>query len=86
MIPQRRPGQAMEEHKAEMAAWLGYPSVEAMDREHDDLHRSLCDLLGVTSHSMACAEGKPFNPKLAGMEEDAVLYAQRLKGHHGWVE
>lgn len=63
--------------KAALAEWMKYPSVEAMDADHDRLHQLLCDLLVVPSHSMRQAAGKPANDDLAACEEAAVLHVQR---------
>lgn len=70
-------------HQAATAAWMGYPDAAAMNAVHDPLHHALCGWLGVKSHSMADAAGEPHDPKLAGIEEAAVLHVQRLMAHHG---
>lgn len=79
-------GQHMD--KATTAKWMGYPvgltGIAEMDREHDPLHRRLCEWLGVTSQSMRDAAGEPLSPdqrKLACIEEDAVLHVQRFIQH-----
>jgi hypothetical protein len=66
-----------------MARWAGYDSVDALNHDHDPLHRALCRWLGIESHSMRCAEGEPYDTTLAGIEEEAVLCVQRLAAHHG---
>jgi hypothetical protein len=68
----------------ETAEWMGYPSVEAMNIEHDDLHRKLCAWLGLPSYSLLIAEGHQVSHEqatLAAYEEDAVLNLQRFIQH-----
>lgn len=81
--PEQRPGQPLYAHQCEVASWMGYPSVAAMNRHHDDVHAALCDWLGVTSHSLRCAAGEPHVAELAEMEETAVLALQRFCQHAG---
>ena len=70
------------------AAWMGYEgpdAVDAMNAEHDPLHRELCAWLGLTSHSMRMAAGETLTPhecQLAAYEEHAVLGVQRLRQMH----
>lgn len=65
----------------EMAIRLGYGGdVAALTREHDVLHSALCDLLGLPfSLSLAAAAGLAVSPRLALLEERAVLAAQEFK-------
>jgi hypothetical protein len=59
---------------------MGYPSVEEMDADHDDLHSRLCSLLGVASYSLAVRDGERLSQEewmIANYEEDAVLCVQR---------
>lgn len=65
----------------EMAIRLGYgEDVAALTREHDVLHSSLCDLLGLPySLSLAQAAGLTVSPRLALLEERAVLAVQEFK-------
>lgn len=66
--------------KEETTDWMGYDTVEAMDRDHDGLHRKLADMFGVTSYSMLDAEGHTLTDEqqpLAWAEENAVLHTQR---------
>lgn len=77
MIPARRPFQSFDDHQAEVAAWMGC-DVNTMNRDHDPLHHALCDWLGVESEAMKDAAGEPHDAELAGIEEEAVLMAQRL--------
>jgi hypothetical protein len=80
LSPPRQGEKSFPQHQAEMAEWAGYGSdVKALNAEHDDLHRDLCAWLGVESHSMLCAEGKPHDPDLAAYEEAAVLATQRFR-------
>lgn len=74
--------------KATTAKWMGYPQglagIAAMDRDHDPLHERLCDWLGIPSTSMKIARGGAVTgaeQRLAGYEEDAVLYLQRFIQH-----
>lgn len=79
--PLHRPGQSLCAHKREMADWMGYGSVEHMDRLHDRVHSSFCAWLGLPSYALKQARGEPLSPteqRLADMEEDAVLAAQRF--------
>lgn len=69
--------------QAATARWMGYPDAEAMNAAHDATHAALCRWLGVLSHSLMCARGESHDGKLAAIEEDAVLYLQRLMAHHG---
>lgn len=71
-----------EQQQEAMARWMGYPDAAAMNQAHDAAHEALCRWLGVPSHSLACARGEPFDPELAGIEEDAVLRLQRFMAHH----
>lgn len=71
-----------EQQQDATARWMGYPDAAAMNADHDRVHGALCAWLGVTSHSLACARGEPFDPELAGIEEDAVLRLQRLMAYH----
>lgn len=73
--PQRTPEQ---DHTAQR---LGYGAdVEAMTRDHDLLHVSLTDWLGLPhSFSLATAADLPsVHPDLAHLEEAAVLAVQRF--------
>lgn len=69
-------------HQRETAALLGYgDDVDAMNADHDPLHRALCRWLGVTSHAMRDAAGEQMTPEehtLAALEEDAVLKVQKF--------
>ena len=71
------------EHQADTAQRLGYgDDVEAMNRDHDPLHRALCAWLGVPSLAMRMAAGLDLTEAeaaLAALEEDAVLAVQRFK-------
>lgn len=67
------------------ARWMGYPDADAMNQDHDTTHLLLTAWLGVPSHSLMCARGEEHDAKLAAIEEDAVLYVQRLMAHHGKV-
>ena len=80
--PRQQPGQSFDDHQREVAEWIGC-SVGRMNRDHDALHASLCAWLGIPSHSLACAAGRPNDPDLAAMEEGAVMHVQRLLTHHG---
>lgn len=82
-LPTRQPGESFEDHQAAVARWMGMASAAQMNADHDSLHRSLCRWLGVESHSMLCAEGKPHDAALAAIEEAAVLHLQRMPCHHG---
>ena len=68
--------------QAAMARWMGYPDAEAMNAVHDSSHAALCAWLGIPSHSLACAHGEPHDGTLAAIEEDCVLYLNRLMAHH----
>lgn len=68
--------------QAATARWMGYPDAAAMNAAHDATHAALCGWLGVPSHSLACAQGEDHDARLAAIEEDAVLYLQRLMAHH----
>ena len=81
--PIRQPGESFEAHQRVMAEWMGYPDVDAMNRDHDAAHEALCRWLGVRSHSLACARGEPFDTNLAWAEETAVLHIQLLMARHG---
>lgn len=86
--PIQRPGQSLCAHKREVADWMGYGSVEAMDRDHDATHASLCRWLGIPSYALKQARGEPLNPveqRLADIEEDAALAVQRLAQSTGAV-
>jgi hypothetical protein len=66
--------------KEELAAWMKYPTADAMDADHDRLHELLCNLLAVESHSMRKARGEALTQDeedLAACEEAAVLHVQR---------
>lgn len=63
--------------KPALAEWMGYPTVAAMDADHDDLHEALCGFFDVPSHSLLQRDGKPHDAALAAYEEDAVLNVQR---------
>lgn len=66
--------------KEAMAEWMRYPSVEAMDNDHDDLHEALAGFFAVPSHSLRIRDGEELteNEKhLAAVEETAVLHVQR---------
>lgn len=66
--------------KDETAAWMGYDTIEAMDRDHDNLHMALAGALGVQSYSLAEASGAKLSEseqELAWAEENAVLHVQR---------
>lgn len=80
--PRQLPDQPFDAHQQAIAEWMGC-TVDAMNRDHDDLHRALCNWLRIKSHSMADASGRAFDPVLSGMEEVAVLYVQRLMANHG---
>lgn len=76
-------------NKEETAEWLGYDTVEAMDRDHDKLHTNLAAFFGVTSYSMALANGAYLSHEdytLANYEEDAVLHVQRWLRHIGFLD
>ncbi len=67
-------------NKEETRKFMGYQSIDSMDRDHDPLHREMADHFGVTSWSMADAVGIPLTPEqqtLAWAEENAVLHTQR---------
>lgn len=70
-------------NQAETARSLGYGNdVEAMNRDHDQLHGWLTMALGVPSWSLALARGEPMTirqRKLAELEEQAVMACQRLR-------
>lgn len=79
--PVQRPGQSMCAHKREMADWMGYGSVEHMDRLHDALHAAMCQWLQIPSYALKQSRGEPLNAteqRLADLEEDAVLATQRF--------
>lgn len=79
MIPSRRDGQSFDDHQTEVAAWLGC-SVENMNKEHDALHQELCGAFGVVSQALRDADGEALTDaerRIAGLEEQAVLYVQR---------
>lgn len=67
-----QPGQAAT------AARLGYPSAEAMNRDHDLAHSLLAHWLGLecspTLHAVASGNRYP----LSALEEDAVFAIQRF--------
>lgn len=85
--PAQMTRQLIAHTQRETARLLGYgDDVDAMNRDHDDLHRRLCDLFAIPSYSMQIAAGQvlPFREKsLADIEEDAVLCVQRLLRAHG---
>ena len=61
---------------------MGYPSVDEMTAEHDALHASLCEWLGLPSNSMKIARGEEVTEaerELSYYEEDAVLHVQRFR-------
>ena len=61
------------------AAWMGV-SVEVMNRDHEDIHRMMQDVLNVRSHSLRIAAGERINYHdycLANLEEAAVIAVQR---------
>ena len=70
-----------EDRSPEMARRLGYGSdVDAMTRDHDPLHARLTDWLGMPfSYSLMEAAGCDVDPKLAILEEAAVLAVQEFK-------
>lgn len=75
--------------KAETAAWMGYDTIEAMDRDHDALHMALADSLRVESMSMKQAKGETLTEteqELAWIEENAVLNVQRWMRKAGVVD
>lgn len=93
-IPRRLPDQPFDAHQAEMAEWLGCPTVDEMNATHDHLHADLCQWLGATSFSLLTAQGVELTPErqaLASLEEEAVLHVQRwmqgLKnaGEEAWL-
>jgi hypothetical protein len=66
--------------KRALAEWMRYPSVEAMDADHDALHADLSLLLGITSQSLRLAAGETLTSDeqdVAACEEAAVLHVQR---------
>lgn len=66
--------------KQALADSMKYPSVEAMDADHDRVHRQLADALGLPSHSLRAAAGEQLTKAehdLAACEEAAVLHVQR---------
>lgn len=66
--------------KEETAEWMGYDTVEAMDRDHDNLHKKLAEVFDVISYSMVEASGAKLfteHEPLAWAEENAVLHTQR---------
>jgi hypothetical protein len=84
--PQLRPGQTLEQHQAEVAAWAGYGSVDELNRDHDPMHAALATLFGVTSYALRHAAGEKLTNEemvLAVLEETAVLYCQRWIAHAG---
>lgn len=67
-----------------VADWCGYETVAELNADHDPTHRALCAWLGIPSQSMREAAGEPLTPwqqRLAIMEEEAVLFLQRLATH-----
>ena len=80
-IPARRPDQSLDDHQAEVAAWVGC-SVERLNAEHDRTHEALCDWIGVPSHSLACARGEDHDADAAWKEEAVVMHLQRMLAHH----
>lgn len=66
---------------AEMAERLGYgDDVSAMTREHDALHATLTDFLGMPhSFSLMQAAGEDVDATIAALEEAAVLAVQELR-------
>jgi hypothetical protein len=78
--PVRLAHQTEAEHKREMASWMGYGTIEEMDRDHDPLHAEMSQWMGATSYSLLHAQGVKLTLKqqrLAQLEENAVLAAQR---------
>lgn len=78
--PIRRPDQSIEEHKRDMARWMGCSSVEEMDNDHDPLHAELSQWMGATSYSLLDAQGVPLTHeqrRMAELEENAVIAVQR---------
>jgi hypothetical protein len=66
--------------KAALAEWMKYPSVDAMDADHDELHERICRAFGVPSFSLAKARGHKLTAigeDVAACEEAAVLHVQR---------
>lgn len=61
---------------AERAAWLGYPSVAAMQAEHDALHRRLAGVMGVHRDS----------PTLRWVERGELAHPTRHDDALGWEE
>lgn len=70
------------------AAWMGYDTVEAMDRDHDPLHRTMAQMFNVQSYSMAVADNEDLpreQQEIAWAEENAVIHTQRwlrMIGHY----
>lgn len=70
----------MNKNKLDLATWMGYNTIEEMDKDHDDLHTRLCEAFDVPSYSMIIANGGTLPHDeycLANYEEDAVLHVQR---------
>lgn len=76
-------------NKEKTAKWMGYDTVEAMDRDHDPLHTAIAAIFGVTSHSMRVARGEKVNHDdwtLGNYEEEAVLNLQRWLRKIGYFD
>lgn len=73
-----------DEYRA-TALSLGYGGdTLAMCRDHDPLHAMLCDWLGLPeSYALREAAGLPTDPRLAQMEEAAVIAVQRFMRRAG---
>jgi len=69
-----------DRHQAETAAELGYATVDAMNAEHDPIHKALCKALGFTeSPTLAAVENsEPLDHDWVRCEEAMVLAAQRF--------
>lgn len=68
------------------AQFLGATSVMEMNRDHDNLHNTLCNLFCLPSFSMQEAQVVKLDDhgkELARLEEVAVLCVQRLIYAHG---
>jgi hypothetical protein len=66
--------------KHALAAWMKYPSAEAMDADHDGLHEKLCEMFSVPSYSLRKRDGGTMTEhmeELAACEEAAILHVQR---------
>lgn len=69
------------EDQADTAMELGYGTdIEAMTRDHDPLHSRLMDFLKAPySYSLMLAAGCDVDPRIAALEEAAVMAVQKLK-------